>query len=64
MNDDRGFNLDRAYLGYQYDLSKELQLKVVADFGQSKSVDDHQRIGLLKMPRYHGNVKSGHYTQV
>ena len=48
MNDDRGFNLDRAYLGYQYDLSKELQLKVVADFGQSKSVDDHQRIGFVK----------------
>lgn len=48
VNDDRGFNLDRAYLGYQYDLSKELQLKVVADFGQSKSVDDHQRIGFVK----------------
>lgn len=48
VNDDRGFNLDRAYLGYQYDLSKELQVKVVADFGQSKDVDDHHRIGFVK----------------
>lgn len=48
VNDDRGFNLDRAYLGYQYDLPKGVQLKVVADFGQSKNVDDYQRIGFVK----------------
>ena len=48
VNDDRGFNLDRAYLGYQYDLSKEVQVKVVADFGQSKNVEDHHRIGFVK----------------
>ena len=62
VNDDRGFNLDRACTGYQYDLSKELQLKVVADFGQSKVLMIISVYQVLKMPRYHGNVKSGHYT--
>ena len=33
VNDDRGFNLDRAY---------------ILDFGQSKDVNDHQRIGYVK----------------
>lgn len=48
VNDDRGFNLDRAYLGYQYDLSGSLQIKAVADFGQVKEVNDYQRIGFIK----------------
>ena len=30
-NDDRGFELDRSYLGYQYDLGKGLQIKGVMD---------------------------------
>lgn len=48
VNDDRGFNLDRAYLGYQYDISPNLQIKAIADFGQSKQVNDYQRIGYIK----------------
>lgn len=47
-NDDRGFDLDRAYIGYQYSLSHGLQLKAVMDFGQSKEVGDYQRIGYVK----------------
>ena len=48
VNHDRGFNLDRAYIGYQYALPHGLQLKAVLDFGQSKDVNDHQRIGYVK----------------
>lgn len=47
-NDDRGFDLDRAYVGYQYKLNGGLTLKAVVDFGQSKSVDDYDRIGYIK----------------
>ena len=48
VNHDRGFNLDRAYIGYQYALPHGLQLKAVLDFGQSKDVNDYQRIGYVK----------------
>lgn len=47
-NDDRGFELDRSYLGYQYDLSKGLSIKGVMDIGQSKNVDDYHRIAYIK----------------
>lgn len=47
-NDDRGFDLDRAYIGYQYSLPHGLQLKAVMDFGQSDHVEDYQRIGYIK----------------
>ena len=30
-NDDRGFELDRSYLGYQYSFGKGLQMKAVMD---------------------------------
>ena len=43
-NDDRGFELDRSYLGYQYDLGKGLQIKGVMDIGQSDDVNDYHRI--------------------
>ena len=39
-NDDRGFELDRSYVGYQYDLGKGLQIKGVMDIGQSDDVND------------------------
>ena len=42
-NDDRGFELDRSYLGYEYQLTKGLSVKGVMDIGQSKSVDDYHR---------------------
>lgn len=47
-NDDRGFELERAYLGYQYNFANGLEIKTVADFGQSKDVKDMNRIGYLK----------------
>ena len=47
-NDDRGFELDRSYLGYQYDLGKGLQVKAVMDVGQSDDVNDYHRIAYIK----------------
>ena len=48
VNGERGFELKRAYLGYQYKLTEELLIRAVADFGQSKQVTDNQRIGYIK----------------
>ena len=45
---DRGFELDRSYLGYQYDLEKGLQIKGVMDIGQSDDVNDYHRIAYIK----------------
>jgi len=45
---DRGFELDRSYLGYQYDLDKGLQIKAVMDIGQSDDIDDYHRIAYIK----------------
>lgn len=47
-NNDRGFELDRSYLGYQYDLGKGLQIKGVMDIGQSDDVNDYHRIAYIK----------------
>ena len=47
-NDDRGFELDRSYLGYQYDFGKGLQVKAVMDVGQSDDVNDYHRIAYIK----------------
>lgn len=46
--DDRGFELDRSYLGYQYSLGKGLQIKAVLDVGQPKAVDDYHYIAYIK----------------
>lgn len=43
-----GFDLNRAYLGYQYELQKGLSIKAVMDIGQSKNVGDYQRIAYIK----------------
>ena len=48
VNNDRGFNLDRAYIGYQYKLPHNLLIKAVMDFDQSDDVDDIQRVGFIK----------------
>ena len=45
---DRGFELNRSYLGYQYNLSKDLQIKAVMDVGKSSSVDDIHRVAFIK----------------
>ena len=47
-NDDRGFELDRSYVGYQYSFGKGLQMKAVMDIGKSSDVGDYQRIAYIK----------------
>lgn len=47
-SEDRGFALERCYLGYEYKLGNRLTMKGVMDFGRSADVDDLQRIGYLK----------------
>lgn len=45
---DRGFELDRSYLGYEYKLDKSLSVKAVMDIGQSSDVSDYNRIAYIK----------------
>ena len=59
-NDDRGFELDRSYLGYQYDLGKGLQVKGVMDVGQSDNVSDYHRIAYIKNAQI--SWKTGNFT--
>ena len=47
-NDDRGFELNRSYLGYEYSFGKGLSIKAVVDAGKSSKVDDIQRIVFMK----------------
>jgi len=46
--DDRGFELDRSYLGYEYKIGKQLSIKGVMDIGKSSDVSDYQRIAYIK----------------
>ena len=59
-NDDRGFELDRSYLGYQYDLGKGLQVKAVMDVGQSDDVNDYHHIAYIKNAQI--SWKTGNFT--
>lgn len=45
---DRGFELDRSYLGYQYSFGKGLSIKGVIDIGKSNAVNDYHRIAYIK----------------
>lgn len=47
-NDDRGFDLERSYLGYEHNLGKGLSVKGVMDIGKSSNVDDYHRIVYIK----------------
>ena len=47
-NHDRGFELERSYLGYEYKLNKGLSVKGVMDIGKSNDVSDYQRIAYIK----------------
>ena len=47
-NGDKGFNLNRGYLGYEYKLNDELTMKAVIDVGRSRQVDDYERIAYAK----------------
>ena len=40
-NNQRGFELNRCYLGYEYKLNPELTITGIVDFGQSQKVDDY-----------------------
>lgn len=43
-----GFELERAYLGYEYKLDGGLTVKGVMDVGQSSAVSDYQRLAYIK----------------
>lgn len=46
--EDRGFNLERSYFGYEYNFGKGLSAKAVMDIGKSSDVSDYQRIAYVK----------------
>lgn len=48
VNNQRGFSLDRSYLGYEYNIGQGFSLKAVVDAGKSSKVDDIQRIAFIK----------------
>ena len=48
QNDDRGFDLERSYLGYEYKLGKGLSVKAVMDIGKSSDVSDNHRLAYIK----------------
>ena len=47
-NNDRGFELDRSYFGYEYNFGNGLSAKAVMDIGKSSDVSDYQRIAYIK----------------
>ena len=47
-NDDRGFELERSYLGYEYKLDKNLTVKGVMDIGKSSDVSDYHHMVYIK----------------
>ena len=59
-NDDRGFELERSYLGYEYKLGDGLSVKGVMDIGKSSDVSDYQRIAYIKNAMV--SWKKGNFT--
>ena len=59
-NDDRGFELERSYLGYEYKLGNGLSVKGVMDIGKSNDVSDYQRIAYIKNAMV--SWKKGNFT--
>lgn len=47
-NKELGFDLDRSYLGYEYNFGKGVSVKGVMDIGKPSSVDDYHRIAYIK----------------
>lgn len=47
-NNDRGFALDRSYLGYEYSFGKGVSIKGVMDIGQSNDIDDYHHLAYIK----------------
>ena len=60
VNDDRGFELDRSYLGYEYNFGKGVSVKGVLDIGQSSSVNDYNHIAYIKNALVKWNI--GNFT--
>ena len=60
VNDDRGFELDRSYIGYEYSFGKGVSIKGVMDIGQSSDVDDYQHIAYIKNALINWNI--GRFT--
>lgn len=59
-NEDRGFNMERCYVGYQGKVLSHLEYKVVLDCGKSSNVSDYQRLMYLKNAKItwkSGNMK-------
>lgn len=44
----RGFELERSYLGYEYKLAEGLSIKSVVDMGKSSDVSDNHRLVYIK----------------
>lgn len=59
-NNDRGFELDRTYLGYEYNFGKGLSAKAVMDIGKASAIDDYHRIAYIKNAMV--TWKMGHLT--
>ena len=57
---DRGFELQRSYLGYEYKLGKGLSVKGVMDIGKSSDISDYQRIAYIKNALV--SWKTGNFT--
>ena len=47
-NENRGFELDRSYFGYEYNFGNGLSTKAVMDIGRSSDVSDYHRIVYIK----------------
>ena len=47
-NDNRGFELERSYFGYEYNFGNGLSAKAVMDIGKSSDVSDYHRIAYIK----------------
>ena len=47
-NNSRGFELERSYLGYEYNLGNGLSVKGVLDIGKSSDVSDYNRLAYVK----------------
>lgn len=46
--DQKGFELERSYLGYEHNLTEGLSIKGVMDVGKSSNVEDYHRIAYIK----------------
>ena len=56
----RGFELERSYLGYEYKLGNGLSIKSIVDMGKSSDVSDVNRIAYIKNAMI--NWKKGNMT--